>query len=116
MLTPADTPTALDVLRLHQAKVSGTGCSCGAPPVVTHSHDTWLAGHQLGVLQASDLAVVSVHGTAGVVLAATALVAATRVAAGHVNLQPTSPAYDAHARQLADALEGLQHAVVKLTR
>lgn len=75
MLTPLDTPTAADVLRGHQLDAWGRACSCGEALPGGDARRA-LADHQLATLQASDLAVVSIHGTAGVVKAAAVVVAA----------------------------------------
>lgn len=78
-LTAQDTPDPRDVLKGHQV-VRGV-CTCGATP---HGAVA-MADHQLAVLYASGLAVVSVHGTAGVVQAAAGVVGAFR-AAGAVHM------------------------------
>lgn len=75
MLTPQDTPTAEDMLRLHQWTGKGGQCQCGV--VVQRSadrSDAAMAIHQLGQLAAAGLAVVSVHGTAAVVKQAAVVV------------------------------------------
>lgn len=76
MLTPQDTPTAEDVLRGHQWSRSGITCTCGVlVERKPERNGMAMAVHQLGVLAASGLAVVSIHGTAGVVKAAAAVAA-----------------------------------------
>lgn len=73
MLTPQDTPTPADVLRYHQLQDAST-CACGQQV----GPNLPMAEHQLQVLAASDLAVVSIHGTAGVVRAAATVVGGLR--------------------------------------
>lgn len=80
-MTPQDTPDPRDVLRGHQWKQDPGGewlCTCGHRLLPVGDDDRNMADHQLGVLQASGLAVVSVHGTAGVVEAAAAVVGVLR--------------------------------------
>lgn len=102
MLTPQDTPTATDVLRGHQATPDGGRCTCGRQI----GGPSWMADHQLGVLQASGLAVVSVHGTAGIVQAAVRVVGAMRVRELPPPLQVGMPLDDAlaHLRERVEAL------------